>query len=439
MEVTVEKCGVFDRQVVVRIPDSEVTSLLDAEFGRLSHSVRMPGFRPGRIPRHLLEARFGQEVKAGVAEQLFKGSYLKVLEQESLLPVDMPKVNLGNIQRGEAFVYTATLQVYPQVEPKNYQRISVQRPRVTLADADVDRILEQMRESLATYHAEAGRQAVDGDQLLLDFDGSVDGQPFSGGQAEGFSLVLGSGRFIPGFEEQLLGAVADEERVVAVTFPETYHHHELAGKEARFACKVREVRRPELPPMDDDIAVKAGVKEGGLAQLRQNVRNQLEESARDLVEQVVRRQVLDVLVRENQIELPSQLVDRELEGLVQRAKTGQSPERDAVIEAEVRQQQRPDAERRVTLGLLLGAISRKESIQADEASISAYLDKMVLQFGEHAQQMRKYFEENRERREEIVGIVLEHKVLDWLVEHGEVTEEPCTLEELKERQKAVAN
>ncbi|MBF0153565.1 MAG: trigger factor [Magnetococcales bacterium] len=439
MEVTVEKNGVFDRQLVVRIPGSDVTPLLEAEFGRLSQSVRMPGFRPGKIPRPVLEGRFGQEVKASVAEQLFKNTYLKALEKEALLPVDMPQVQLGMIQRGEDFVYTASLQVFPQVEPKNYQSVALQRPQVELTDADIDQILERMRRSLATYRTEAERQAVDGDQVLFDFEGSVDDKPFEGGHAEGFELVLGSGRFIPGFEGQLLGATPGEERLVTVTFPATYHHHELAGKEARFRCKVREVRCAELPPMDDEIAVKAGVKEGGLTQLRQNVRQQLEESTKDLVEQMIRRQVLDALWQDNRMELPSQLLEREMKGLVEQAKKGRSEAEDAVIEAEVRNEQQQEAEKRVTLGLLLGAIARKESIQADEASISEYLDKMVLQFGEHASQMRKYFEENRERREEIVGIVLEHKVLDWIVAHGQVTEERCSLEELNKRQKAIAN
>ncbi|MBF0426474.1 MAG: trigger factor, partial [Magnetococcales bacterium] len=349
------------------------------------------------------------------------------------------RVQLGEIKRGEPFVYTASLQVFPQVEPKNYDQMPLQRPQVTLTDADVDQILERMRASLAAYHAEGERQAVDGDQLLLDFEGSVDGTPFEGGKAEGFELVLGSGRFIPGFETQLLGSKPGEERTVTVTFPATYHRHELAGKEAAFRSTVREVRRPELPPLDDAFAIRAGVKEGGVEKLREDVRKQLTDSTNDLVEQAIRRQVLDALWRDNRMELPSQLVERELNGLVDQAKRGRSEEEDAAIEVQVRSERREEAERRVTLGLLLGAIARKESIQADEASISAHLDKMVLQFGEYASQMRKYFEENKERRDEITSTVLEHKVLDWIVAHGQVNEEKCSLQEFTDRQKAIAN
>ncbi|MBF0137747.1 MAG: trigger factor [Magnetococcus sp. DMHC-1] len=438
MEVTVEKSGTFDRQVIVRIPGTEVTSLLDVEFGRLSHSVRLPGFRAGKIPRKVLEGRFGPEVKAGVAEQLFKNTYLKALEKDALLPVDMPHVQLGTIKRGEDFVYTASIQIFPKVEPKDYRQIALQRPQVDIADADVEDVLTRLQQSLATYHAEPGRQAVDGDQVLLDFDGSVDDQAFEHGHAKGFQLLLGSGQFIPGFEDQLQGSKPGEERLVTVTFPTTYHHPGLAGKEARFRCTIHEVRRPELPPLDDDLASKAGVKEGGVPQLRQNIHKQLAESSQELIEQMVRRQVLDALWQSNRMELPSQLVDRELEGLVQRAKTGRSAEEDAAIEAKIRSDHREEAEKRVTLGLLMGTIARIETIEADEASISAYLDKMVLQFGEHAAQMRKYFEENKERRSEIVSTVLEHKVLDWLVAQGKITEEKCTLKELKERQKAIA-
>ncbi|MBF0623313.1 MAG: trigger factor [Magnetococcales bacterium] len=431
MEVTVEEKGTYDRNLNITIPAERVSALWDRELGRLGQNVRLPGFRPGKVPRKVLEQRFGGQVAAGVAEDLFKATYFEALTQKGLKPIDMPRLTLGRVVRGETFSYTAAIQVFPDRQPEGYKDMPLQRPRVEISDGDVDQVVERIRSSNTVFHAEEGRRAANGDQVLMDFEGRVAGELFPGGSAKDYALTLGSGHFIPGFESQLEGIGPGEERNVEVTFPGNYHNKDLAGKPAVFSCTVKQVRRPELPALDDTLAEKAGVKEGGFEKLRSEIRVQLEKQAQGIVERQLKKQILDQLLTRNRFELPSQLVDRELDALMERAK-GEKPEaeRTPQWEESLREKLRSAAEDRVILGFTISVVARTEAVEVDEASVESYLDDMGAQFGEHAAQMKSFIKGNKERMEEIRGAVLEKKVMDWIVDHGQVTDLPRTFADL---------
>ena len=435
MEITVEEKGAFDRVMTIRIEAGRVEKLLDQEVGRLAGAVRLPGFRPGKVPKKLLESRFKDHLTASVAEQLFKDSYPQAVVERALRPVDSPTLDLGELVRGQDFVMTAAMQIFPEVEPQGHTGMELTRVSAEVTDADVDGVVERVRKDNATYEAEQNRPAALGDQVLLDFAGSIDGAPFAGGTAQGHVLTLGSGQFIPGFEEQLVGCIAGESRDVKVTFPANYQADHLAGKEALFACTVQEVRRAILPEIDDRLAEAAGIKEGGLDRLTGEIRKSLEANVKKESERRIKKEVMDRLLAANPIELPSQLVARERESMVKQAKQeysgkGIDVDKIGLSDDQVLATFERGAEDRVRLALVMNSIATKAEITVTEADLDAYVDRMVVQFGEQAEAMKQWFLGNRERLEGFRGVLMEEKLVAWIVSQGQVTEQVCPVDEL---------
>ncbi|MBF0587997.1 MAG: trigger factor [Magnetococcales bacterium] len=440
MDVTVEEKGQFDRSVTVRIPAERVAQMMDVEVQRLAQSVRLPGFRPGKAPKKMLESRYQGQIVAEVGERLVESTYSQALRDNDLRPVGPPELEVGKLSREDGFSYTAVVQVMPTMTPEGYKDLKLTRLAATIEEADVDRVIEEMRRSNAEFEMAEGRAAEKGDQVVLDFEGFVDDEPFEGGASEKYVLTLGENRFIPGFEEQLEGAKADQDVDVKVTFPEKYHSSNLAGKEAIFKCKVHEVRTPELPEVDDDFAkASGGVEEGGVEALRQKVQERLVKEAEKKSRQLLRSEIMDQLLEANRTELPDQLVDQEAKALIDRIKgeyknQGVDPEA-MKSEQEWMDEYRDSAMDRVILGMTVGAISREESIGADEEELSAHLDKMIEETvgempGVDPERMKAWFREDKERMGEVESRLVEEKIIEWIVDHGEMSDENISLEEL---------
>lgn len=436
MDVTVKEEAACEREVTIRVASSRVEQLMDQELGRLAGSVRLPGFRPGKIPRKLLESRFRERLASLVSEQLIQESYPKALADNGLRPVlDEPDLTLGQVARGEDFVYTARIQVYPVVEPQGYTELTLTRPVVQVTEADVDGIVEQLCTRHAHYEAEAEREAVLGDQVVLDYAGRVDDVLFPGGQAEGHVLDLGSGRFIAGFEAQLLGCKAGDAREVQVRFPDEYHAMELAGKEATFACTIQEVRQRILPPADDTLAEKLGV-EGGLTALRADIQKALENQVATEVKKRIKQSVFDQLLESNPMEaLPSQLLDRQRRAMVAHTKSeyqrqGLDPDALGIADATLEARFEEPAKTQVSLGLLMGAIAKKERLRVDEHALDALLDKTVSAYGEQAERMKKWFREDENRMADLRFSALEEQTVDWIEARSQVVDQEMTFQEL---------
>ncbi|MEO5365415.1 MAG: trigger factor [Magnetococcus sp. WYHC-3] len=436
MEVTVEEKGTYERALTVRIPAAEVDPVLEEAFRELSRSARLPGFRPGKTPRRVLESRYGAALAADVAEKLIQNSFGNALQSQQLNPVGPPLgLESGSVSRGQDFSYTATIQVFPRIEPKGYQGMALTRTSVSIDDADVDKVVERIRRSHAQFVAEEGRAAQQGDQLVLDFKGTLDGHAFPGGEAENYVLNLGESRFIPGFEEQLMGVRPGESRDLHLTFPEGYHAAHLAGQAVQFQCRIHEVRRGELPAADDDLATKAGVTAGGMERLRSDIRQRLQDDGDQTAREQLRQQILRGLLDANPMELPSQLVDMELDAMVKRIvedykKQGTTLEQSGQTPEGLQQQYRGKAHERVVLGLLMGSITRTENIVVTEAAIEAHLDRITAQYGESAGNIKNWFRNDEKRMEDIRGTLLEEAVMDWIVDHGQVTGRSVGLEAL---------
>ncbi|OSM00347.1 trigger factor [Magnetofaba australis] len=440
MQVTVEEKGAFDRDVIITVPAEQVNAMLDAELSKLAMQAKLPGFRPGRVPRKVIEQRFGHAVKNDVAERLFQTTYPQALSEQSLRPVGMPTLKVGDVTKDADFTYTASIQIFPTIEPQGYTGLKLTRANVEIGGEDVERVIQKIQQHHAEYQP-SEEAAEMGDQVRMSFSGSIDGELFPGGQADDYVLDLGSNRFIPGFEEQLVGVKAGEEKDVTVSFPADYHSQELAGKEAVFKCGIKEVKKANMPAVDDELAKKAGIADGGVEKLREEIEKRLKQDAQQTIQNDLKQQIMRQLLEANPVDLPSQLVEQEIDGLVEGMKAqykqqGIDPDQLNIPEEEMRAEFQDKGRERVTLGLLMGSITRKEELKVDDAAIEARLDALVSSYvqGEQAEQIKKMFREDPKRMEEIQGGALEEKVIDWLIKQAEVSDESLSFEALMERQ-----
>ncbi|MEO5377805.1 MAG: trigger factor [Magnetococcus sp. DMHC-6] len=432
MEVTLEEKGQFDRNLTIRIPAERVNILLDQEIKRISETVTMPGFRRGKIPRKLLESRYGDHLRSGVTQQLHEETFVKALQEHSLQPIEVPTLDLGIFARDQDYVYSASFQIWPTIEAKGYVGMELIRPQVVFTESDVDSAVEEMRKNYMNFAVQAEAKAAPGDRIVMAFEGKVDGVPFPGGKASGFVLDLGKNTLIPGFEEQLEGVAAGEEREVRVTFPENYHARELAGKEAVFHCQVSEVQTGTLPQVDDELAKRAGVTEGGMARLREDIRGRFISDGEKYAQKEIKSQILDKLLASNSMELPTQLVERELMGMVQHAqgelqRQGMSEAQIGSSQEMLRAQFQETAVERVKLGLLIASIFKQENLVVGEPEIEAQLDEMVAPYAGQKEKMKAWLRTRKDQMDYVDGLIQEKKVLQLIIEKGVVAVEERSL------------
>ncbi|MBF0422115.1 MAG: trigger factor [Magnetococcales bacterium] len=435
MEFTIQDKSAFDREINFVFSAAEVEQHLDEELSRLATSVRLPGFRPGKIPKKILESRFKEHLDGTLTTRFFKESYPKALAEHDLNPVDQPEINLGNLVRGQSFTYSATIQVYPKIEPTGYTGLSLLEPKVEITDTDVDKMVEEIRRSHGRFEAEANKSAALGDQVMMDFEGTIDGIPFEGGKGEKYLLELGSGRFIPGFEDQLVSAKAGETVMVNVTFPNDYGNKDLAGKNSQFKCFIHEVRVQVLPDANDELATKAGMAQGGIEQLRRSIRERLENDVKFKAKKKVEDAIYEALLKDNVFDIPSRLEERERQYMLEQIKRQYQTRGLDLSQLNLNDQQILDifgqsAGKRVRIELLLSSIANKENIRVDEARVEEHLREMTQAFGEKAVEVRRMVREDKDRMEDLRHTVLQGMVVEWIIKNSTIVEQPSSLDEL---------
>lgn len=435
MQVTVENTGTLGRRMTVDLPSGDVESAVDERLKSLSRTVRINGFRPGKVPFKVVRKRFEPQVRAEVLGSLINKSLQEALREHDIKLAGTPEVQSvdekapageGVAEGGTAFRYTATFEVYPEFEPTYDASIAVTRPTVAVGDADVDDMVESLR-SQRTDHVTVERPAADGDQVIIDFAGSIDGEPFDGGKAEKAPLVLGGNGMIPGFEAQLAGASAGDERTVEVTFPDDYQAEHLAGKAARFDVKVHEVRESRLPELDAELVKSFGIEDGEIASLRADIRKNMQRELDQRIDREVRGQVMDGLVAANPIEVPAALVVEEIgrqrEQLLQQMPPGTDG---SFLSDDLFREQ---SERRVRLGLVLGEIIRRQEIRADAAAVRAEIERIAGSYQDPQEVVDHYYAE-RELMQNVEGLVLERNVTDRVLAAATVTDEPRSFKDM---------
>jgi len=434
MQVTETLAEGLKRQFTVKLPAQELDQKLDQRLRQLSATMRLPGFRPGKVPLPLLKKRYGGSVMGEILEQAVQDSSSRAMAERGLRPATMPKIEITAFGEGTDLEYTMALELLPEIKPIDFATLDLERLKAEVADETVEQTVERMRErAKRSEPVDPPRPAASGDVVVIDFEGKVGGEKFAGGEATDFPLELGSNRFIPGFEDQLVGAGAGEARTVEVTFPADYPAEQLAGQAATFAVTVKEVRAPVVAALDDEFAKSVGFDT--LDALRQAVRQQIERDYAAAARLKLKRQLLDKLAETHHFTVPDGMVDGEFEGIwkqLQQAKEqGRlEPDQAAKSDDELKAEYRAIAERRVRLGLLLSEVGRLNNIQVNEDELKRAMIEEARRYPGQERQVIEHYRKNREAMDDLRAPIFEEKVVDFIVEMAKIRERAVTPTEL---------
>lgn len=421
MQVSVETIGVLGRRLKVAVPAAKFEQAFAERLQRLSKQVKLPGFRPGKVPVKMVEAKFGGQLLEEVAGDLIQTTLQEAIGTQGLKPAGGPKIRHEPLARGQGFEYTAEFEVYPEIKQLDLKDAPIERPIATVVDEDIDRTLDTIRRQRVAWTPVA-RSATTGDRLLLDFVGRLNGEEFEGGKAQAYPLILGAGSFVDGFEQGLIGANRDETRRIDVTFPADYRHAPMAGKPVEFEVQVKEIAEPVLPELNDDLAKQLGVTDGGVDKLRAEVRANLEREAAGRSRAVLRRNVLAALLKANEFDVPVSLVDAELRRMQQLAQgAGQTPP--------APDQLRTRARTRVALGLILSEIVQARGVRADPAKVRARIEEMAADYDAPEKFIEWYYADPA-RLGEVESLVLEDRVVEELLAGAQTKDRPLGFQEL---------
>tara|TARA_R110002094_G_scaffold31036_16_gene43459 strand:+ start:6390 stop:7739 length:1350 start_codon:yes stop_codon:yes gene_type:complete len=439
MEVTQTKAEGLSRTFEVKVPASELKTKLDERIEEIRPSMRLKGFRPGKVPAAHVRKMFGRDLMGELVNKLVDETNQKALEENELRPAGQPNVRLDAdmeaVIKGDAdLAYHMDIDVMPEFTPADIADLAITRPVADVADAQIEEALGRIAEQNTQFEPRAKTaKAKDGDAVVIDFVGKVDGVAFEGGTAEQQSVVLGANRFIPGFEEQLVGVKTGEEKELNVTFPEDYPSADLAGKAAVFEVKVQEVRAPKTPELDDDFAKGLGLED--LEQLKGLVKDQLKAEHDNASRSKAKRDLLDKLDDAHSFDLPPNMVEQEFAQIWQQLQTEMdagrvSDEDKAKSEDELKDEYRKISERRVRLGLVLAEIGRIADVRITEQEVNQALIAEARQYPGQEKQVVEFFQKNPNAMAQLRAPIYEDKVVDHILATAKVTDNTVSREEL---------
>ena len=425
MQVSVETTQGLERRLTISVPAEQIEKAVNDSLKSEAKRARIPGFRPGKVPVSVINKRYGNAIRQDITGEVMQRNFVEAIIAEKLNPAGAPTFVPGESD-AENFQFVATFEIYPEVELKGLDAIAIEQPTSVVTDADVDTMIETLRKQHATYEA-VERAAGDGDKAKINFVGSIDGEEFEGGKAEDFELQLGSGRMIPGFESGVEGHKAGEEFDIDVTFPEDYHAENLKGKVAKFAITLNEVQAASLPEVNDEFATLFGVAEGGLDALKAEISKNMSRELEQALKANVKEQVLNGLLKQNELDLPSALVAGEVEVLRKQAmqrfgdQAANMPELPADLFTE-------QAERRVKVGLLLGEVIKTNELKAEDERVQGLIASMASAY-EDPSEVVEYYNGNQEMMQNMRNVALEEQAVEALLKTAKVTEKAVNFEE----------
>ena len=430
MHTSVEKSTTLERRLTVEIPEDRIATEVQVRLDKLSKNARIPGFRQGKAPAKVVRQQFGSRVRDEVVGEILQSSFGEAMNKEELRPAGQPMIDKVESSTGNGLRYTAVFEVFPQFELAPVDGLQVTRRTCEIGDADVDTMIQKLREQNKEWLA-VERSSADGDQLSIDFLGTVDGVPFEGGKGEDFTIQLGSGTMIEGFEAGLAGHTAGSQVVLDLRFPDEYRNTELAGKPVRFEITVNKVSESLLPELTDAFIEKFGVKEGGVDAFRTEVRQNMEKERERALRQQFTAEVMDKVATANEFALPSSLIQSEAQRLRQQvaremAMRGLNPS-DAMAEFE--NSVRAQAHKRVKLGLVMAEIVKQAQLKADPAKVRETIEGMAASY-EDPSAVVKWYYENPQQLQQIEGMCLEDEAVNWIASRAQLSEQAVTFDAL---------
>lgn len=428
MQVSVETTQGLGRRISITVPADVINQAVKKELINAAKSVRIDGFRKGKVPMNIVEQRYGASVRQDVLGDIMQRSFVDAIIKEKINPAGAPNYVPGEYKEGADFAFSAEFEVYPEVELKGLESITVEKPVVEVNDADVDIMLDTLRKQQATWKDIDDRAVTAEDRITVDFTGSIDGEEFEGGKATDFVLAMGQGRMIPGFEEGVVGHKVGEEFTIDVSFPEDYHAEDLKGKAAKFVIVLKKAEERELPELTPEFIERFGVADASLEGLRAEVRKNMERELKGAVRNRVKSQAIDGLVSANEIDVPVALIDGEVDVLRRQAaqRFGGNEKQALELPRELFEEQ---AKRRVVVGLLLGEVISQNELKADETRVKALIEEMASAY-EDPSEVVEFYSNNKELMNNMRNIALEEQAVETLLAKAQVTEKATTFNEL---------
>ena len=408
MEVSIENTGGLARRMTIQVPAERVDQEVESRLQSMCQTVRLDGFRPGKVPLKVIEQKYGKQVRLEVVDQVVNSTLQEALTQESIRPAGMPDIDPGESVVGEPLEYTATFEIFPELSGNVAYEFKVTKPVVDIADDDISEMLENLRTQRGPWTT-VERASKTGDQLTIDFEGTVDGSAFAGNKADKMPVVLGSNSMVPGFEEQLAGLSAGDEKTLEITFPDDYPSAEVAGKGASFAVKVHSVAEMELPVLDDDFARAFGIEDAGMDGLMEEIKSNMNRELKGLVASKLKEQVFSGLMEANPVEVPRSLVDSEIKEL-QQQQGNQGLDAAALEESAVR---------RLKLGVIVSEVAKQNQLQLDPDRVRQMVETIATSY-EKPDEVVQWYYGNQEMLSGVQSAVIEEQVVEWIVEHSGV-------------------
>jgi len=422
MQVSVEAGEGLERKLTVQVPAETVEMEVNNRLNSIKNTVRIDGFRPGKVPFKVVKQKYSGSILQEVAGELMQSTFREAVTQENLQPAGDPVIEREEVVLGKAMEYTATFEVYPEVALAPVADLAIEKTEASVEDSDVEKMIDVLRKQKMDW-TEVERAAVNDDRISIDFVGSVDGEKFDGGSANDMPIVLGAGQMIPGFEEHLVGLKAGDETTFKVSFPEDYASSELAGKEAEFAVTAKKVEEPKMPEVDEDFAKAFGVESGDVEQLKTDIKDNMARELDRKLRTMLKSNVMDALVAANSIDVPTAIVQQEAETLKKQTEV-QTPGSNLSVDAFM-----GDAKRRVQLGMILAEVAKTSELQIDADMIKSRVEEMAKDYDD-PDEFINYYMGNQELLSGIQTLVMEDKVVDWIAEQASISAKNSTFDEV---------
>jgi trigger factor len=426
MQVSVETTSALERRMEVSVPRERIEQAIDERLKRVGRTVKLKGFRPGKVPPKVVKQQFGAQVRQEVLSDLMQSSFAEAVTQEKLNPAAGPRIEPLSVGPDEDLKYRATFEIFPQIVLQGVEGIAVTRPAAEVTEADVDAMVQNLREQRPKFDT-VDRACREGDRVTMDFEGQIDGAAFEGSKGEDVAVLLGGGRMLKDFEAGITGLKAGERKSIEVPYPIDYHNPALAGKVAAFDVHVKKVDEKRLPDLDEEFCREYGVVEGGIEQLRSEVADNMRRELGENVRARLKQQLLDALLAANPTEVPKSLMDAQVREMqIEAARrmgakdASQVPPPDPFVET---------ARRRVALGLLVGELIKSRGLKIDRARVDARLADLASSYPD-PDAIIKAYRQNADALRQVENMVIEDQVVDLLLEHAKVTDQPATFKDV---------
>lgn len=430
MQVSVEKTSELSRKMTVSVPEEVVKEKMESRFKSLAREVKLDGFRPGKVPQHVVKKMFKDRVREEIAGDLIQSTYFEALQEQNLRPAGYPHIHSSD--ETEGFQYTAEFEVYPEISLQGIEGIEIVRKTATVEEADLDSMIEQIRSQKKTWIV-AERAAQAQDRVTISFSGVCEGENFTDGKVDDFQVEIGANKMIPGFEDNLIGLSAGDVKTFTVSFPDEYGNAKLAGKPAEFEISVTKVEEASLPEINSEFLKEYGIEDGDLKSFREDVKANMERELAQALRNNLKNSVMDSLYANISVTLPKTLVDQEVEEMIkpyaENAKRQNRKLDDLDLPRDTFEEQ---ARRRVALGLILGEIIQANSIKVDDNKVREAIEDMAKSY-ERSQDVISWYYSDEKRLNEVRQLVLEDQTVEWIVGQAKVADEKVSFDAIMGR------